>query len=593
MSKIVVEMTAKEARLLAALRGAEKGLDGVAKGNSKVNEEARQAALAESRLVREAKRLGSEAAPAQEKYNSKVAKLRELLKANKITQQEYNAAVAHARNQLDGTARSGRRAFGPGAVSMARNFATALGLGGGVAGVVMTLRKEFEALWEAQQRMKETTTTVADQQIEYLRNAGFQTAAARDAATKRLEGISRVTGVEMKDLYARASTSTSAKGALSEEASMRAVEASALLVPEDAAKGTAVAGAALDLAKITGTTDAKANIGLLMAIAGKARVTEIGKVAENVAPALTSVMMQGDTESEAGALWATITGGSADATGRKSKTASIGLAKQLAEFLPTETTYTYDKKGKRVVDAKGSGLTSTRQRIEAIQQNPRLYEKFMANASFEKAQSGVIEQILQGKGSGASTYASFLQSMPSVAEGRAIFDKNVGVIRGAEEQKTAALARSLETTAERLELADQGGARAGATREQINRILTDTGLGWVATKFKSAGAESSPDYLKSFRNTIAERRQQLVAPTEQKMVGGLSMAPGAKTLQIETVARQVTQLEKDQAAILGELEAFLGEMIAEQKATNGLLTEGNAERSNQKPATGADPQEDR
>ena len=49
----------------------------------------------------------------QERYNQKVGELDRLLKTNKLSQDQYNRAVGHAKTQMDGAAQSGEKAFGP------------------------------------------------------------------------------------------------------------------------------------------------------------------------------------------------------------------------------------------------------------------------------------------------------------------------------------------------------------------------------------------------------------------------------------------------------------------------------------------------
>jgi len=148
MSKIVVEMTAKEARLLAALRNVTKGTDGVADGNKKINEEARQAAIAESRLVREAKKLGSEALPAQEKYNRKVRDLKSALDKNKISQHEYNAAVRAAKKDFESAKQGMTNTFGPPSVKMMAGAAA------GVAGINKAVRTLVSFATDAHEEIK-------------------------------------------------------------------------------------------------------------------------------------------------------------------------------------------------------------------------------------------------------------------------------------------------------------------------------------------------------------------------------------------------------------------------------------------------------
>ncbi|MCK4603019.1 MAG: hypothetical protein KAU28_11165, partial [Phycisphaerae bacterium] len=94
----------------------------------------------------------------QDRYNQKVKELDRLLKAGKLTQQQYNTAVGQAKQKLqqhnavvgqtkrkfDDAGAAGKRAFGSEARRMVTSLAGALGLGVGLAGAVGAIRKAYQ-----------------------------------------------------------------------------------------------------------------------------------------------------------------------------------------------------------------------------------------------------------------------------------------------------------------------------------------------------------------------------------------------------------------------------------------------------------------
>ncbi len=461
-----------------------------------------------------------------------------------------------------------KRAFGSSGMATLAKFTGGLAT---VSGAYRLITAEIRQMLEVQERAKETTMTLADAQIKFRRNLGATTDEQRKWADAQIAAISAREKVPERDLYLRASTAISAKGALPSEAAMRAVAVSAELVPEDPEAGTAVAGAILDLMKITGDKRARANMGLLQGIAERARVTDLAKIAENVAPTMTAVTMRGDTPQEAGALWAAITGAAADPTGRKSKTGTIGLAEQLAKFLPRETTYKWDKKGKRIEDVVGTGLASTRERIFAIQKDRNLFEQFMQGASFEKQTAGAIEGLLTGKGAAAGAYSQFLRTMPTVAQGEQIYAGKLKQIQAGSIQQTAQFNRALEASTERLQTINQPGARRAIAIKGFTDILKDTGQGWAVTKMRQAGFWGRGGGITELQEEAEEQARRLLAPKPQGLVGhaigGIEPTPRMRPYA------EPTELQVRQAEVLGELAKVLGELkTAMNRNGNGTST---------------------
>jgi hypothetical protein len=310
-----------------------------------------------------------------DRYYEAMEKLDTLLNQGKITLGAYEKETKKLQAALDGTnkelgsvANTGVSAFGPNALSMVKSLAGALGVGTGLAGAVQLARKEYEAFLAVQDRAKQSTLTVAGAEIVALRNLGAKTPKERDDFLTSIEKISSDTGVAQSDLLMRSSEALSARGNLPVSSVLRAIKASAMIAPESQDEGKFLAGASLDIGKITGATPEQA-MGYMMVVGEQARVTATGKIAENVAPAMTGAMATGASPQVAGAVWGALTQGINDNEGRIAANASIGLAAELKKYLPekgedySEEQFQKDKRS--IVKEREATRQSLRHDVEA------------------------------------------------------------------------------------------------------------------------------------------------------------------------------------------------------------------------------------
>ncbi len=564
-----------------------KAEQGATKLKGKITQQAAatlKAAKAEKELARAAAKVKLETIRPTEKYNAKLKQLGTLLGRNKISQEEYNRAVRRAKSDLNEAASSGTRAFGPGMLGNIMSAAAAyVSVSQGIRLVIAAIRDKEEA----ERKAKETTVTLAEAQIAFRRNLGAATVAEQSAVEGRLAAISEKAGVPMRDLLVRASTAVSARGNLSVATALDAVEASVQIAPESVEVGEAITGAALDLAKATGVKDVNKTLGLLIEIGKTARVTDIGKLAENVAPAITGVVARGGTGREAGALFSALSGGGVDQTGRKTATATIQLAEQLAKFLPKEATFkTETKRGRerRVVDVEGTGLKSTLERIRYLQEHPLVKERFLQDASFEVKARASIEQIVAGKGAASDAFNQFLKRIPTAAQAGPAFDQLVKVIQAGPVQGVAAEERTQAAAVESLRTTTKTGleaAKAGVnSAEALDELLQAAGFGFAErtnlvtlrfrTDFGSTNVESFQKQLrtairfletkdardfgegdgrlpKSMMTTDPERLKQariLRRRLDEDLVAQHNFGRGAQPDVVEAIDRQTAKMEQ-------------------------------------------------
>jgi len=426
-----------------------------------------------------------------------------------------------------------KQAFGLNAVSMLRGVASALGLAGGVAAAVRLVTNEVQTLIATQKRMAETSVTLADAQIAFRRNLGARTAEEAEAADQMISQISAATGVSERDLYMRASTAVSARGNLPVSKALEAVAASSMFVPEGAEQGTLVAGSILDLVQATGNKDVMSNLGLLFATAEQARVTELGKVGETVAPAILAGMQMDLSERESSAMYSLFTGKSADKSGKRTMSGMI-------DFLV---------EGKKFADEQGfeGNLIEL---AKTLQGDKDLMQAFQASLTPQVRSRGAILGFTSGEYQ--ADFEENLRRLPSAEEAGAVAIEKLAQIRGGDLQGVADFARRLDAAKEQLETADPRQAKLGLLQEKFRPMLEDVGYGDLASKLAGITSfQSIPEHLAEFEGAATRLRSSKVE-LQTPISTGLRMSPDPEA---RWVAPTAAELEK--AQILETLVAML------------------------------------
>jgi hypothetical protein len=434
------------------------------------------------------------------------------------------------------------------------------------------VKNEYQDMVEAQRMASQVSVTVSQAEVGALRNLLPKNEAERDEFLKSMQALSADTGVSLKDLYARSGGALSAKGDLPTQSALDAVKLSAQLVPENAGEGEAVAGATLDLMKLTGSKDPREALGLLMKVGQQSRIQNTGFLARNVAPALVTDLLRGDTPGEAGALYSTMTQAIVDPSGEKTRTAMTQLADQLAESLPD----------------KGS----TRARIEAIQQSKELQQKIIPDLKLESSARGPMEAFLKGQGQSMATYKEYLASAGTMQENAAMLDRQIGLIRGTPLQQTAQIDRAAQTTVETMAMADQDAARIGAIREQMPKLLQQSGEGWLGGHMRQMETTASGDELEDYLKTLKLQAYKMTHP--RQIPRGF---PGAGYMPPAVIEPTAVEMQKGQALydLIRQIEQETQVQTPMSPESRRQINDVESGRSSNVPATptaggGRDPQ---
>ncbi len=486
----------------------------------------------------------------QEQYNQKVGQLDRLLKANKLSQDQYNRAVAQSKQEMDRAGESGQKAFGPMALGMTRQLIGALGITGGVAGAIQVVRMEYQQLIETQREAGLMNMTVAEAQETALMNLGATSVRERDKFLGAVQTMASDLRVSEAEVYRRATPALSARGAkpvYGPGSVMDAVEASFGFARGDSSAGIAAAGAALDISAVTGAT-AEQSLGFLQTVGKQARVEDPREQAVNLPPAMKAAMDTGATPQEAGALFAAFTQGMTDPTGRRSGTSAISFVVQLRDRFEKEL----DDAAKLFAEGKMSperykaiqgkaaewenlGLTA---RITELQNDPVARDVFLKNTSWERKAQIPVEQLLAG-GATFQDYASFRDELPPVAQASGLFRARESVRRGAGPQRIEDFRRELQGIRERAGSGNEDASTKSAIRDEFWPTLSSAGVGWAAqTNIRlGMGWDPGPSEYARVAGDFAESRRMAAQRGE----------PGAQR-QMEILQELAESLSRSAAA---------------------------------------------
>ncbi len=500
-----------------------------------------------------------------EKYNAEVAKLDNLLKKQVISDETHRRAVEKQKQAYEQSEQAGKSFFGGISSGTLQALTAFTGIGsviGGIAAICAVVRAEYDNLLQRQKTAADKQIDTAGAQRLAIMNLGTDKTYSADKLSQEIGGMSGLTGVSQKDLYAATASSLSARGNLSVKDSLDAVQTAATLIPDDPGGLSTLAGSLLDLQKKSGGSS-KQNAGMMIGGMQASRVVNMQSYAKNVIPAVFQLQDFGDTQQESMALMATLTQSMGDVEGSTAGTASIQLAKQLQQALPK--------------------MKSTTERIRYLQseQGAGLRKKLLG--------SGKTAGTLVGEAKAYTTYQGLLSgnadstqrqlyetsfgAVPTADQGEAIFNNTLSSVNSQGIQQTAKVSRALGTAAERASMRDLQGGMSGATREGLQKLLQAQGVSktaqnFIGTQFDAATQLGGQNPLE-FAAKEAERRGkdlQTAIPDSYVSMGEFdSVTPG----------RDRTAQEKAQGQELIDLANLLRSQIEIQKQQLAAQQEAN------------------
>ena len=405
-------------------------LDRVARGIIRRNETAVQSM---ERLQREAK---------------------EAFDAGRISADQYQRELRQIENEMDRNTGRFRRfnqqqeqTFGGISQKRIAAFVTGLGL---VAAAERAITEELQAQKELRDSAAETRLDLGQARSQIIRNLVGSSPEQITSVLARSSDLAADLTISETFIAPAIAQGLSASGG-DIEATFRAVRRAGQFLGDDPSQIPQFAGSLLDLAGVTGTTDANVNLGLLTGVGGFSRVVAPQQQAQNIPRALIGARAFGASTRGAAAIFATLTGASADFTGATGATGTIALARQLQQFALDEDPTVRElerlqnqletQQGRRKPDRKKiseieaeirdtrgalsqirrvndeiAQFTTAEGRALFLQSRPELAAQFLGDASFEQGIQGPITQLLLDPSSAAAQlFAQNLARFPDVS----------------------------------------------------------------------------------------------------------------------------------------------------------------------------------
>jgi len=366
-------------------------------------------------------------------------------------QKAINAVIEKLGKMEDASAKAGKKQedWLSGGVQKFGGFLSGLA---SVSAALNLVGREYDNMVSRQNKAFDIQKTLAASQRQAVLNLGVDPNWNAEKLTKELRAMSGRAGIDEALLTATASDALSARGDMSVTDTLKSVEAAARLMPDAPASLPTLAASAMDLSKGSGAT-AEQSIGFLQSVGAASRVTSLKNLAENIAPAITGMTKFGDSEKEAGAILAALSGGMVDTTGAQSKTTGIALAQQLEKMLPKEE--------------------DTLARIRKLQSDPKLAAKFMKESSFERQAFPVIRALLSADANTAERRGldAALNQVIDIKAGDALYGSSVKAIDELPAVKAARVKQTMDAVAATTSAADESGARAAVFRDSLSENL--------------------------------------------------------------------------------------------------------------------------
>jgi len=570
--------------------------------------EAKKGSREQEAMGRAAKRVYREIETPAERYNRKLAELRQLLLAGKLTVEQYGRAARRAHDEADAASERGGRGTAGWISRLAGVAAGYLS----IQAAIQAVTREMESQDELRRQSRELAKELGDVQRETLVMLGPVPQKEREDFVKRMEALASELKPEggLRTIYATMATALSAGGGKVPEA-VAATREAARIAPQSAEAMTMISQALLHLGKATGTQDARENMGFLLGVAQQAAVTNMRDIAQYMSRGIIGVANIGGTAQEAGAIVAAITQAAPDPHGRIASTAAIGFAQQLDQYFAAKReeleAVAKRERGERLTrlereavdkmlaaESAGGYLRveaakmSPLQMIEYMRAHPEIRAEFMAGFSTEKITTAPIEQILGVTGRGDVGYRYLQQALPMMVKGEEAAKLYEQMLRGIDsifDQGVSKIVRHQEETRDVLRALTPGGRQrvleAPFTREELMKDLAAAGVGqwrrfWVGAAYV-AGTTLGREQRDAYRLGIREATEGTTGLRGLILGGAGPWVTGEdaqvlrrrteETMRMSEQLEELIQATREQTSILGGVLGISGAGV--QVGTSG------------------------
>jgi hypothetical protein len=338
-----------------------------------------------------------------------------------------------------------------------------LGIGAAMQSV-STLISDYEARMN---RIRGTNLSLAQQQATFIRQAAGEDPAAVQSALAAIPAMAKRTAYgDPAQLQGALNKALAAYGG-DVPAAMAAVEAAAPLARGSQSDVEALSVAGLSMAKSTGRTDPRWNIGLASLIGKYARPEDPSIQARNIGQALARAApySKGDQETVArqgGAIYAAMTQMGEDVTGEEAAGAYYRVQQQMREYF-----------GKWGIDDPQYPLA----RIQALRARPDLAREFMEHAEFghQRFKSTFEELFFSPESSPANKFLR--QGLAGITETdpAAVYEEQKRQLETATPQiRQQVIAAGAEASDKGADIRKTNVSLRAEARDRFNKLLVET-----------------------------------------------------------------------------------------------------------------------
>jgi hypothetical protein len=342
---------------------------------------------------------------------------------------KMNAKLDEQQKKLQELANTSKKGQDESARAMEKSIDKLVGLGAGYMTAQKALQMfnlELERNADLQRKSLDAQLKVADPQRAYFRN--FQPANPL-AAESQFTGLSKTSGIDLPNLYGAMNDARKQVATLSPEQQISALRESTKWAPESQGALSSTTGAIGQL--MSQGMNAQSGAGLLQKI-GKQSGAGFDEASARLLPSILQAQSFNGGSVQSSAALATAVFADPRFSGergqRTAATTFENLSQKMGEFLPAEDRYEFDEKGHRRLAAKGTGMSSLQERLDALGTDPKLRERFMAQSKFSAKEEGAARDALTFGSPLRRRYASNLVDFLSPSDpaaGAAALDSTV------------------------------------------------------------------------------------------------------------------------------------------------------------------------
>jgi hypothetical protein len=459
--------------------------------------------------------------------------------------------VSKLQGELGNTGARGAKAFGEiqqSAVGLFASIVGANGITGAIQSLIGAVKNAYAEMQEQHRKFLQNIGTTSDAKARFLYNA-VNLPGGKAAAERLAQDVASASGAKLPQVYDILATGISAGG--TGETLRSAAVTAAQLEQRGIGKGSELVGSALDLANITGQSNAQANFAFLRQIGASARVVSL-EAQQNLLPGLTAGKLAGDSAERTGELAAAMNMAMKDTEGNKTATAMIELITTLKRDAIVPTTVVDPATGKKKTKFTKVAGETTSERIANLQEmlpgmsrdeQDTLFAKIGGRAAMKpvvemmlrntpewKQIMGTMEQKIQAPGS-AGAMEQFGQFMTDTGTG----------------------AEAVTQASRRAAAAVEKGGTLGRERQALKAAAAESGKEWIAQQGMGGILENKAAASMDVISQILT-------------LGLTNLLPGGVGKDVETYRRRVEAQTSDKAKGTEAYQEMMASLTAMQQA---------------------------